>query len=236
MITVHTMAFNEEVFLQYMIDHYRARFPGCHIVINDNESTDNTAKIALENGCEVRTYSTNNQLDDIKMAALKNNCWKNAKTDWVLVCDPDELLNINEQQLKQEEANGTTIIRSEGWNMTNLENNFDFSNIKYGTRVPQYDKSYLFNKSKIQSINYVCGAHSARPIGNIKYSDTLYKLWHYHCINEDYYILRCKWTAARLSEVNKRHGMGSYYLRSEEDIRAGYKNGQEAAKMNRIIE
>jgi len=32
MITVHTMAYNEEVLIQFMIDHYRSRFPKCHAV------------------------------------------------------------------------------------------------------------------------------------------------------------------------------------------------------------
>ena len=103
MITVYTMAFNEEILMQFMIDHYRSRFPNCHIVVYDYESTDKTAEIANNNNCEVINYSTNNEVDDEKLRHLKNNCWKNAATDWVLVCDVDEMLDINEQQLIEED-------------------------------------------------------------------------------------------------------------------------------------
>ncbi len=77
MITIYTMAYNEDVFLQYMINHYRSRFSNCHIVLFDNESTDNTRQIALDNNCEVKDFKTNNTIDDLKIQHLKNNCWKN---------------------------------------------------------------------------------------------------------------------------------------------------------------
>lgn len=234
MITIHAIAYNEEVFLQYMIDHYRSRFPGCHIIIHDNESTDGTVEIAKKNNCEVLPYPSGGKHDDISMTQLKNNCWKNAKTDWVLVCDPDELLDITEEQLKKEEAAGVTIIKSEGWNMVNMENNYDFESIKYGTRVTQYDKAYLFNKKYISDINYSAGCHNSNPIGINKKSDTAYKLYHFHCINPDYLVVRYSWTAQRLSDNNKRHGMGSYNIRTEAQIRASFEEGRDQARNNKV--
>ena len=103
MITVYTIAYNEELIMQFMIDHYRSRFPGCNIVVYDNMSTDNTTKIARANDCEVIQYDTNNQIQDRRYIEIKNNCWKNALTEWVLICDMDELLDINAEQLKKEE-------------------------------------------------------------------------------------------------------------------------------------
>jgi glycosyltransferase involved in cell wall biosynthesis len=235
MITIYTMAYNEEVFLQFMIDHYRNQFPNCKIVLYDNESTDNTAKIAADNNCEIIPFRTNNFIDDFKIRDLKNNCWKSATTDWVLVCDVDELLNISEDELKAEESKGVTIIKSEGWNMVNMEDNYDFANIKHGCRVPQYDKGYLFNHSKINEINYSCGCHSCSPRGTVKYSNSLYKLYHYKCLNPDYHVQRFHWTAKRLSLVNKKNGMGTYWLASDNDIRAGFNSGREQAKNNKII-
>lgn len=200
MITIYSMAYNEELLIQFMIDHYRARFPNCNIVIYDNESTDNTAAIAIANGCIVKPYYTNNQIDDDKLRLLKNNCWKDAKTDWVLVCDIDELLEINEKDLRDEELNGTTIIRSEAYNMVNMENNFDIPNIKYGWRNSAYDKNYVFNKKHIKEIYYCHGAHSTSPIGNIKFSDKKYTLYHYHYINIELSVQRHKLTMSRMSE------------------------------------
>ena len=80
MITVYTMAYNEEVFLQYMIDHYRSKFPNCHIVVYDNQSTDRTIEIALRNNCEVQNfiilakdlnYISKKEYDQIKVPVFK---------------------------------------------------------------------------------------------------------------------------------------------------------------------
>lgn len=222
MITVYTMAYNEEVLMQFMLDHYRSRFPNCKIIAYDNQSTDNTVDILSKNGCEIRQYISNNQIDDFKLRNHKNNCWKDAETDWVLVCDVDELLDINESDLKKEESLGNTIISSEGWNMVNMENNFDFPNIKYGFRASQYDKSYLFNRKFIKEINYVPGGHFSNPIGLVKKSTNAYKLYHYKYINPDYHVKRYKMTADRLSETNKTHGMGLYYIDTPEHIRESF--------------
>src|SRR3989344_130794 len=113
MITVYTLAYNEQLLIQFMIDHYRARFPGCTIVVYDNMSTDNTVKIAHVNNCKVIPFDTNNQYQESRQVQIRNDCWKKAKTDWVLVCDMDELLDIYEAELKTEEESSATIIRTE---------------------------------------------------------------------------------------------------------------------------
>jgi glycosyltransferase involved in cell wall biosynthesis len=146
------VTFNEDILMQFSIDFYRKRFPNCHIVIYDNDSTDNTINICKSNNCEIRPYSTNGTIDEQYLVDTKNNCWKNANTDWVIVCDVDELLDINSQQLDQENINGVTRIRCESWQMVNMEDNFDVKGMKYGYRNPQdeqcwlYDKSLCFNK------------------------------------------------------------------------------------------
>jgi hypothetical protein len=228
MITIYSMAFNEELLIKFFIDHYRKRFPNCNIIIYDNESTDKTKKIALKNRCQVIDYKSNNQINDSKLRELKNNCWKSAKTEWVLVCDVDELLDITEQDLIQEQQNKISIIKSEGWNMVNMEDNYDLINIKYAHRDTQYDKPLLFNKSLIKEINYCYGAHSCTATGVVRYSNSVYKLYHYRFINPDYSIIRYKMTANRLSDWNKRTGCGSYYTSSEEEIRNDF-NGRRVA-------
>src|SRR5271165_1255231 len=168
MISIFLMAYNEELLIKYMIDHYRTRFPNCFITVYDNESTDNTAKIAAENGCTVIPYPTGGYVDDDKLRNLKNNCWKNATTDWVLVCDTDELLDINEEDLRREDALGTTIIKSEAYNMVNMFDNYDIAGIDHGTRCESYDKDYLFKRSVLSEINYVHGGHRTNPIGAVR--------------------------------------------------------------------
>jgi hypothetical protein len=233
-ITIYTLSYNEELLIQFMIDHYRLRFPGCHIVFYDNSSTDNTINIAKNNNCEIRPYNSNNTMDDLIHMQIKNNCWKDAKTDWVLVSDMDELLNINHIDLSKEENLGTTRIKSEGWHMVNLEDNFDINNIKYGTRNFRYDKYMLFNKKYIQEMNFGAGCHDCSPIGKIIDSHTSYKMYHYKFISQDYSIKRIQETAKRLSEANKKNGWGyNLCMRTEQQIRDEFAN--ERANCIKII-
>jgi glycosyltransferase involved in cell wall biosynthesis len=218
MITIFSMAFNEELVLPFMISHYKIRFPNCQIVIFDNQSTDNTVNIALSNNCVVIEWDTDNKIDDEKMRILKNNCWKNAPTDWVLFCDPDELLDINEDQLKNEELNNTTIIKSKAFNMVNMEDNSDLQNIKYGIRAENYDKYYLFNKKYIKEINYNHGAHVAAPTGLVKLSNNEYNLYHYKFISPEFNVQRHHYTLPRLSDLNKKMGWGSQWHKTDDQI------------------
>jgi glycosyltransferase involved in cell wall biosynthesis len=229
MITVYTIAFNEEVFIQFMIDHYRSRFKDCNIVVYDNESTDKTREIALNNNCQVISYSTGDKISDSKYLQIKNNCWKQAETDWVLVCDMDELLDLNEKDLVKEESLKTSIIRSEAYNMVNMNDDYDLANIKHGSRCSPYDKYYCFNKTMISEIRYEPGCHNAKPIGNIKLSQDCYKLYHYKCINPDFQVARYKLYESRLSEENKKNRWGEHYLNAEEQIRNGFPLWRNAA-------
>ena len=227
MITVYTITYNEEVVLPFFISHYRKNFPNCNIIIYDNESTDNTIKIAKDNDCEVISYSTNNQLSDSKYLEIKNNCWKNADTDWVVVCDCDELIFINENQLKEEDSNGTNIIFVEGFSIMNLDNEFSIEHLNMGFKDAGFDKKIMFNKKKLAQINYGPGGHSCNPKANngfnIKYSDSKYKLIHYKYLSPNYTVSRHGLFGKRLSQENRSRGWGVHYTFSPESILSFYK-------------
>lgn len=216
--TIYTITYNEEVFIQYFIDHYRSKFPGCDIVIYDNMSTDNTVKIANENNCNVISFDTNDKFMDSKHLQIKNNCWKNSKNQWALICDADELVQISLEELIEEDRLGSTIIKFEGYNMVNLEENNNFKNMTNGARAIQYDKNYLFNTKLLTDINYSPGCHSADPKGTIKYSDNVYKACHFKWLNKEYVINRYRLCADRLSEENKKNQWGYHYFWSDEKI------------------
>ena len=229
MIEIYCIAYNEEMLLPHFIKWYRDRFKDCRIVVYDNYSTDNTEKIALENNCEVIKYNTNNTLSDSAYLDIKNSCWKNAKTDWVLVCDVDEWLDINEESLKYEEVLQTTLIRSVGYNMCNVDNTEKYETITTGIRSTQYDKYLCFNKKHIQEVNYTAGAHTISAVGNKIQSKNTYNLLHMKFLNEDYMVDRYKMFAERMSEINKKNGWGVQYLNKEETIRTDYKNHLKAS-------
>lgn len=222
MLTIYTITYNEELLIQFMIDHYRERFPGCRIVVYDNISTDDTVKIALANDCEVIPYDTNGQIQDSRYIKIKNNCWKDAKTDWVLICDLDELLDISEAELKTEENLGTSMVRCEVYDMINMEDNLDIHSMKYGVKSPIPSKFFLFNKKFISEINYEPGCHECNPIGAIHYSRKIYKAYHYASINEDLTIEKFRLYKKRLSPENLKNGWGTQYLMTPEEIRDEY--------------
>lgn len=210
-LTVYTLVYNEQLLMQFMIDHYRSRFPNCHIVVYDNSSTDRTVEICRNNGCEIRGYPAKNQLDDGLHMRIKNTCWKDANTDWVLMCDLDELLDINEEQLKEEDAKGVTRIKTEAWTMVNPTDDTDHPSlykIDQGFRDPGYDKSLLFNKKHLKEINYNPGCHGCNPVGHVIDSDKAYQLRHYQYVNLQAFVNKRMETAKRLSEANKKNGWG----------------------------
>jgi glycosyltransferase involved in cell wall biosynthesis len=237
MISIFTIAYNEEIMLPKFIEWYRERFHNCKIVVYDNYSTDNTEQIALQNNCEVIKYDSNGEIRDDLYLEIKNNCWKEATTDWVLICDVDELVNISKNDLENESINGTTIVKSEAWNMINTEDNPDLklTNIKWGSRVRQYDKFFIFNKVFVTEINYDPGCHTANPKGFIKFSQNKYKMYHFRALSEDYLVKRNKSFAERLSEKNLKNKWGYQYLEPEESMRKGYKIWQDKSNLNQVI-
>lgn len=68
--------YNEEKILPFLIEWYKKRFKNLQITLIDNESTDNTVKIALENGCKIITSKTNGYSDNTIRQNLRNNIWK----------------------------------------------------------------------------------------------------------------------------------------------------------------
>jgi len=225
-VTIYTVAYNEELMLPFFIKHYRTMFPECRIVVYDNQSTDRTAEIAKSSNCEVIQYDTNNKISDRKYLEIKNNCWKDSKTDWNIVCDVDELAHITREQLEYESGLGTSIIKFTGWDMVNMSEDpedISIDTLQWGEYTHYYDKSIAFDKSKIHEINFGPGCHNATPQGEVKYSLNQYNLLHYKYIGEDYMVNRYKLFHSRLSEDNIKMGWGYHYSEAEEALRKSIK-------------
>lgn len=226
MITIYTLTYNEEIMIEFFIQHYRKKFPNCIINIYDNESTDNTVEIAKSYGCNIITYKTNNTLSDSEYLKIKNNCWKKSTTDWVLVCDCDELLDIDENNLINENNKDTTIIKPEGYSLMNNSDEINLNDMEFGFRDFGFDKCVLFNSNKIKEINYSPGCHSCLPSGVVNYNTNKYRLLHYKYLSPQYSVDRHKMFGERLSEDNKKRGWGIHYTFSPDSIIEFYKTKQ----------
>lgn len=226
LVTVYAVCFNENFILPYFISHYRRMFPNCRIVIYDNYSTDASIEIAKSHNCEVIRYDTGGKLSDAKYLDIKNNCWKDATTDWVLIADCDEFCDITEKQLAREHINGVSIIKFEGYNMVNLADNMDFKSITHGERAVSYDKAYLFNRRHIREINYGPGCHHAIPHGYVDYGKKVFTCRHYKYINVEYMIKRHEAYGKRLSDENLAKQWGTHYLYGADKIRADFEQAR----------
>ena len=228
MITIYTVAYNEEVMIEFFINHYRKRFPDCKIIVYDNESTDNTVAIANKHNCEIITYSTNNTMSDQTLLDIKNNCWKDSATNWNVICDCDELIEVTSEDIKNEEKLGTNFFKFDGYSMMNNTDEINISGMRYGFQDKGYGKDYLFDNRFIKEINYISGCHASNPVslGPKKHSGKTYKALHYKYLSPQYTIDRHSLFKKRLSEDNIRRGMGVHYHYSREEILKIYQEKQ----------
>jgi glycosyltransferase involved in cell wall biosynthesis len=230
-VTIYAPCFNEEILIAFFIHHYRERFPSCSFVFFDNFSTDSTEQIINQNeGCIIKKYDTGGKICDSRYIEIKNNAWKDASTDWVLVCDADELLDISETQLIEEEKNGVTAIKGQAWDMVNLNReNISLEEIKHGNRAPLYDKLCLFNKKFIAEINYGPGCHFAAPTGKVKTSPNTYLIYHMSNLSIFHKVQKYRTYNSRLSDENKRNGWGAHYSYDEKQIIDNYEQSMRTA-------
>jgi hypothetical protein len=232
MITIHQICYNEIQILEFAYNFYKSRFPNAKFVLHDNESTDGSAELAKKLGYDVRSFSTNNTFDDSTHHSIKNDCWGEDSTDWVLVADMDELIDIKESDLLLEAQSGTSIILTYGFQMVNLNKEVDLRTINSGFRDNDlYDKSLIFNKNDIVKMNWDMGAHRCHPQRpnyddgkDVKFSESRYNLLHYKFLSENYIIKRYKEFKERLSNENIINGWGIHYYPEEEQLKQQFEN------------
>lgn len=225
-VTVHTITYNEEFIIESFIKHYRKMFPDCIIKIYDNYSTDNTVKIAKTYECEVTYFDTNDKLDDDAFIRIKNNVWKNADTNWIIVCDADEFIDINQDELIEQENAGYTIIQSNGYSIVNVDDSItDISQMRYGFRDYGYDKYILFNKKYISEINYDYGCHAMnnqreRIVGIAHIGSTKeINMFHYKWVGKNITIKRREMLRKRgISDFNKSRNFTAEYVYEEHEF------------------
>lgn len=193
LMSVFLMCFNEGKIIEFTITYYQRQFPGCKITICDNMSSDDSVKIAKRLGCEIYSYDTDGTFNEVKLMELRNTVWKGATTPWVIVCDMDELLTANRDDIMKEEASGTTILKTKGYEIYGNSAKNDLSNVRgrldkitEGEYSVGYSKSICFNKNKITDINFWVGSHSADPKGEVKFSEKEYFLYHYKKLGLNY--------------------------------------------------
>lgn len=232
-VHVFSMAHNESHLLPYFVRHYRGCFPNCNITIFDNESTDDTASISRNLRCEVIPIQSGGLVDRI-LLDTKNECWKDSQADWVVVCDTDEFLQVNQAELERIDTCGVTILYTKGFDMVGSDGNPE----KITNRYPNnwYSKCLCFKRTAIESINYTPGAHQCHPIGHVQWSQLAYELFHYKYLSVDLAIERTKLRCDRMSEENRQKDIARHYFEfSESKIRQEYAQAWRKAILWRFL-
>ena len=153
------------------------------------------------------------------MLNIRNNCWKNANTDWVIMCDTDELVYISQEELSKQEELGFNIIQPTGYTIVNKDDSItSLKEMKYGYRDTSYDKCVVFNKKYISEINFDYGSHRVNPVGSyININQNQFKLIHYRWIGKKYTTERRNMLKNRgISDFNIKKNFTAEYVFDEE--------------------
>jgi glycosyltransferase involved in cell wall biosynthesis len=245
-IWVYTICYNE----QHFVKNFLAAYAEAEMIIAyDNQSTDNTVPLLLEDPrVTIRSWDSGNQIRDDKYLEIKNNCWKEAKgiADWAIVVDFDEIVNrvvltadnvpYFNMDFRKPYDEGKTIIKPWGYNMVSINaplgapgHPFEYS--KKGVYHWPMEKPCIFRPDKLQEINFVPGCHSINPVGEAEYyNGPEYKLLHFKMWNFDLYLQKMQMSAVRMSAINREKGWGEHYLWPLERHKKGILEAFAAAK------
>lgn len=237
-IFIYLMCYNEELLIENSIKHYYNKFPNAIITIMDNYSTDNSVKIAREYKCNIYKWKpdeNNTYINQLAYLELKNYIWKGKKT-WVIICDMDELLEINEQILKEEEKEGTTILKVDGFQIVSTSkckrlSDLKLSELNRGYYDNVFSKNICFNGKYINSINYSPGAHKCKPVGIVKFSKKHYILKHLNFLGAPYYYNKIDIRFRRKNiEQSLKNNWSRHYTDNKKRVRSKYRTAVSKAK------
>lgn len=205
-------------------------FPYCNIIIMDNKSTDNSVKIAKKYGCQVVSWSDGikDEQNEFNIAYVRNNCYKNCDSGWIIVCDMDEWLLIDENTLLEEHNKGVTVLNTKGFEMignslTNDLSDIDLFKIEEAVYNKMMSKKICFNKTKIHSMNYDLGSHGCKPDGIITYSEDIYTLKHMNMLGEKYFMNKMLKRYERTESMREKK-LDTHYTNNIEEIKHRVKN------------
>lgn len=182
LLHVFTTCWNNCLELQEFVTFYREKVPNCLITVYDNMSDDmNITQFCKECDVELIPFDTGGKMDEKTLIEIRNNCWKESKARFIIVCDSDEWVDVSDVDLEIAEMNEEwTVCKTVGYEM--------YSDVEFykdavmGLQTEGYSKKVLFVKDAIKTMNFQAGSHQANPIANegysIKYAENPPKLYH----------------------------------------------------------
>jgi hypothetical protein len=193
---------NESEMLPMYLDHYTKNFPNCKInIFMSNFPIDYSGReisLLKKYGCNIKTVELDNTekyYEDIinkevknyleKEKNFRNSIWKRSTSDWVILCDIDEILSIDSEQLEKVNSDAIEFV---GYNMIRYNKNSNFRQLTYGIKFPRYNKTCVF-KPTIEDMNFALGQHTCKPTTS-KINKGIYKLLHYKKTDADRFFIK----------------------------------------------
>ena len=225
-IETYCLAHQEAKIMPYFMKHY-TKFS--KVILMEGHSTDKTVEIATDWGAEIRNVDSENTINDQLWLDIKNNCWKDSKADWVIVCDADEFV-YHPDLMEYLKMSSEVLYMPRLFNM--MSDHYPttegqiYDEIQYGKEGGA--KMNLFKPSALREINYAIGCHHANPMS---YAGAITP-----CVNSEILTLHMRhlgrketieknrYLYSRLSEVNKKFGWGYHLGASQEEYNRWFNN------------
>lgn len=221
---LYLMTYNDEELLPWVIQYYQRSLSNFSFTIVDNESTDRTPQMARELGGSVKIFHSNGMEEAKKMNA-RNTMWKESQSDWVIVADSDEVLQICDRMLIALELENANVAKSTiTYHMIDGKDPDVISDIRTGVRDTsgRWFKSLLFKPKDIKDMGYSPGSHRSNPVPkdgtSIRHTTYPILLYHYKYFLKKRFERGHLARGARLSEDNLKHQWGIQYLKPPQNL------------------
>lgn len=227
MVKIETFAVchNEAPMIHYFLRHY-LQFGS--VTIFDNQSTDDSVKIAEKAGAIVFQFDTEGQFDEAVLTHIRNRCWKESKADWVIVTDIDEFVYHKKLAKVLESIKGTVVLPR----MFNMYSDVFpstlgqiYDEVQYG--VEFNSKPCLFKPAEIKEMNFEVGCHAAHPEGNysLNFTSEIINL-HFKNMSLDYVIHRNAYLNSRQSDVNRQNNWNWHLAETPEQTLKNFEHAK----------
>ena len=168
-VEVHVLRYGDAWLVPYVIKHYATY--ATRLIIHDAGPKD-TFGVSEGGFVEVRPWSLGPEVNDLKYAELRNECWKGTDADWVIVADLDEFIYFPEgadKSLGAYTRMGAAVIRPHGFEMFSetypTTSGQIYDEVKMGAPDDKwYAKPILFSPKLVSETRLGLGSHESDPV------------------------------------------------------------------------